>query len=142
MPICALVFVLLMGEFSSSGHEPVGTLTSAGSPLALAGLLYGGSALALLTARAVRGMLALLTLLGGIAAPICLVSGLALLLAGSASLLLNLEAVFTMGIAVLIGRDHLSGNGTEHYWGIGHRGRHRFRNDPSWRSWCSWRLAV
>jgi hypothetical protein len=49
---------------------------------------------------------------GGIAAPICLVSGLALLLAGSASLLLNLEAVFTMGIAVLIGREHLSGKGT------------------------------
>jgi drug/metabolite transporter (DMT)-like permease len=57
-------------------------------------------------------MLALLTLLGGIAAPICLVSGLALLSAGSASLLLNLEAVFTMGIAVLIGREHLSGKGT------------------------------
>ena len=104
----------------------VSTLISAGSPLALAGLLYGGSALALLTARAVRGqstqessvkrqdlgMLALLTLLGGIAAPICLVSGLALLSAGSASLLLNLEAVFTMGIAVLIGREHLSGKGT------------------------------
>ena len=78
----------------------VSTLTTAGSPLALAGLLYGGSALALLT------------LLGGIAAPICLVSGLALLSAGSASLLLNLEAVFTMGIAVLIGREHLSGKGT------------------------------
>ena len=104
----------------------VSTMTSAGSPLALAGLLYGGSALALLTARAVRGqstqessvkrqdlgMLALLTLLGGIAAPICLVSGLAHLSAGSASLLLNLEAVFTMGIAVLIGREHLSGKGT------------------------------
>ena len=103
----------------------ISTLTSTGSPLALAGLLYGGSALALLVARAVRGqsnqespvkrqdlgMLTLLTLIGGIAAPICLVSGLALLSAGSASLLLNLEAVFTMGIAILVGREHLSRKG-------------------------------
>ena len=104
----------------------ISTMTSTGSPLVLAGLLYGGSALALLTARAVRGqstqessvkrqdlgMLALLTLIGGIAAPICLVSGLALLSAGSASLLLNLETVFTLAIAVLIGREHLSGKGS------------------------------
>jgi hypothetical protein len=33
----------------------ISTLTSSGSPLALAGLLYGGSALALLAARIVRG---------------------------------------------------------------------------------------
>ena len=103
----------------------ISTLTSAASPLVLAGLLYGGSALALLAARAVRGrsnqespvkrqdlgLLTLLTLIGGIAAPICLVSGLALLSAGSASLLLNLEAIFTMGIAILIGREHLSKKG-------------------------------
>ena len=103
----------------------ISTLTSTGSPLALAGLLYGGSALALLAARAVRGqshqespvkrqdlgMLILLTLIGGIAAPICLVSGLALLSAGSASLLLNLEAVFTMGIAILVGGEHVSRKG-------------------------------
>ncbi|MDA1246238.1 MAG: EamA family transporter [Cyanobacteria bacterium] len=103
----------------------ISTLTSRGSPLALAGLLYGGSALALLVARAVRGqntqesslkrqelgMLAMLTLSGGIAAPICMVSGLALLSAGSASLLLNLEAVFTMGIALVVAREHLSNKG-------------------------------
>jgi hypothetical protein len=103
----------------------ISTLISTGSPLALAGLLYGGSALALLTAKGVlgrrdqessvkrqdMGMLALLTLIGGIAAPLCLVSGLALLSAGSASLLLNLEAIFTMGIAVLVGREHLSSKG-------------------------------
>ena len=79
----------------------ISTLSSTGSPLVLAGLLYGGSALAMLAARAVRGqsnqespvkrqdlgMLTLLTLIGGIAAPMCLVSGLALLSAGSASLL-------------------------------------------------------
>jgi len=103
----------------------ISTLTSTGSPIALAGLLYGGSALALLMARVLlgkrdqestvkrqdMGMLGLLTLIGGIAAPICLVSGLALLSAGSASLLLNLEAIFTMGIAILVGREHLSGKG-------------------------------
>jgi drug/metabolite transporter (DMT)-like permease len=103
----------------------ISTLTATGSPLALAGLLYGGSALALLTARSVRGqstqessvkrqdlgMLTLLTLIGGIAAPICLVSGLPLLSAGSASLLLNLEAIFTMGIAIAVGREHLSAKG-------------------------------
>lgn len=103
----------------------ISTLTATGSPLVLAGLLYGGSALALLTARALRGantqesslkrqdlgMLALLTVIGGIAAPICLVSGLAFLSAGSASLLLNLEAIFTMGIAIAVGREHLSTKG-------------------------------
>ena len=110
----------------------ISTLTSTGSPLVLAGLLYGGSALALLAARAVRrqsnqespvkrqdlGMLSLLTLIGGIAAPICLVSGLALLSAGSASLLLNLEAVFTMGIAILVGREHLSRKGVADCLGV------------------------
>jgi drug/metabolite transporter (DMT)-like permease len=102
----------------------ISTLTSTGSPLVLAGLLYGESALALLTAKTVLrqrdqesavkrqdlGMLSLLTLIGGIAAPICLVSGWALLSAGSASLLLNLEAIFTMGIALLVGREQLWNN--------------------------------
>lgn len=103
----------------------ISTLTSTGSPLSLAGLLYAGSSLALLIAKLVRGkrnqessvkrqdlgMLLLLTVIGGIAAPIALVSGLALLPAGSASLLLNLETIFTMGIAVLVGREHLSSKG-------------------------------
>jgi len=116
---------LLAAIFFGLSAPLISTLISTGSPLVLAGLLYGGSALALLAARAVRGrsnqessvkrqdlgMLTLLTLIGGIAAPICLVSGLALLSAGSASLLLNLEAVFTMGIAILVGREHLSKKG-------------------------------
>ncbi|MCP9775990.1 DMT family transporter [Cyanobium sp. WAJ14-Wanaka] len=103
----------------------ISTLTASGSPLSIAGLLYGGSALVLLAARSVLGksnqessvkrqdlgMLAMLTLIGGIAAPICLVSSLALLSAGSASLLLNLEAIFTMGIAIVVGREHLSSKG-------------------------------
>jgi drug/metabolite transporter (DMT)-like permease len=116
---------LLAAIFFGLSAPLISTLISTGSPLVLAGLLYGGSALALLAARAVRGrsnqessvkrqdlgMLTLLTLIGGIAAPICLVSGLTLLSAGSASLLLNLEAVFTMGIAILVGREHLSKKG-------------------------------
>jgi drug/metabolite transporter (DMT)-like permease len=40
-----------------------------------------------------------------------LIGSLALLLAGSASLLLNLGTIFTMGIAILVGRDHLSRKG-------------------------------
>lgn len=103
----------------------ISTLSLTGSPLSLAGLLYAGSSLSLLIAQLVRGkrnqessvkrqdlgMLLILTIIGGIAAPISLVSGLALLPASSASLLLNLEMIFTMGIAVLVGREHLSGKG-------------------------------
>ena len=68
----------------------ISTLTPAGSALSIAGLLYGGASVALLVLRAVRRPraetpvgradlppLALLTLLGGVAAPLALVSGLA-----------------------------------------------------------------
>jgi drug/metabolite transporter (DMT)-like permease len=103
----------------------ISTVSATGAPLALAGLLYGGSAVALLMARSLLpnrgqespvrrqdlGPLALLTLIGGIAAPLCLIAGLRLLSAGSASLLLNLEAILTMAIAVLVGREHLSRQG-------------------------------
>ncbi len=91
----------------------------------IAALLYGGAALALLLVRGFLGHeqeespvqrhdlppLLGLTVLGGMVGPICLVEGLTLLSAGSASLLLNLEAVFTLLIAVLIGREHLSRKG-------------------------------
>ena len=49
--------------------------------------------------------------MGGMVGPLCLVQGLTLLSAGAASLLLNLEALFTMLIAVLIGREHLGRQG-------------------------------
>jgi drug/metabolite transporter (DMT)-like permease len=52
-----------------------------------------------------------LTLLGGMVAPVALVLGLARLPAASSSLLLNLEAVFTLTIAVLLGREHLGRRG-------------------------------
>lgn len=91
----------------------------------IAALLYAGAAVALLVVRGCvrhhqqespvrrRDLPPLLglTVLGGMVGPICLVQGLSLLSAGSASLLLNLEAVFTLLIAVLVGREHLSRKG-------------------------------
>lgn len=102
----------------------ISTITGSGSALIIAGLLYGGAALALLTMRMVRGTqaetpvsrndwpaLGGLTLLGGVVGPLALVHGLARLPAASSSLLLNLEAVFTLVIAVLLGREHLGRRG-------------------------------
>ncbi|MEB3332546.1 MAG: DMT family transporter [Synechococcaceae cyanobacterium] len=102
----------------------ISTLSGSGSALSIAGLLYGGAGLALLLVRALRGSraetpvsrqdwpaLAALTLLGGVVGPLALVLGLARLPAASSSLLLNLEAVFTLAIAVLLGREHLGRRG-------------------------------
>jgi len=102
----------------------ISTLTGAGSALGIAGLLYGGATLALLLVRSLRGRqaetplsrqdlpaLATLTLLGGVVGPVALVLGLARLPAAASSLLLNLEAVFTLAIAVLLGREHLGRRG-------------------------------
>jgi drug/metabolite transporter (DMT)-like permease len=102
----------------------VSTLTELGSALSIAGLLYAGATLALLAVRLVRGTraetpirredwpaLGALTLLGGVMAPVALVLGLARLPAATSSLLLNLEAVFTLAIAVLLGREHLGRRG-------------------------------
>jgi drug/metabolite transporter (DMT)-like permease len=102
----------------------ISTLTGTGSALSIAGLLYGGATLALLMVRLLRGVqaetplrrqdwpaLATLTLLGGVVGPVALVLGLARLSAASSSLLLNLEAVFTLAIAVLLGREHLGRRG-------------------------------
>lgn len=102
----------------------ISTLTRSGSALSIAGLLYGGATLALLMVRTLRGTqaetplssqdmraLAGLTLLGGVVGPVALVLGLARLPAASSSLLLNLEAVFTLAIAVLFRREHLGRRG-------------------------------
>ena len=87
----------------------ISTITGSGSALSIAGLLYGGATLALLAVRLVRGKqaetpihrqdwpaLATLTLLGGVVGPVALVLGLGRLPAASSSLLLNLEAMFTL----------------------------------------------
>ncbi|KEF40662.1 MAG: multidrug DMT transporter permease [Cyanobium sp. CACIAM 14] len=102
----------------------ISTFTATGSALSIAGLLYAGATVALLAARLVRGTraetpvsrkdipaLAVITLLGGVVGPIALVLGLARLSAAAGSLLLNLEAVFTLAIAVLFGREHLGRRG-------------------------------
>ena len=102
----------------------ISTLTGSGSALSIAGLLYGGASLALLLVRTLRGStaetplshrdlpaLAALTLLGGVVGPVALVLGLARLPAAASSLLLNLEAVFTLAIAVSLGREHLGRRG-------------------------------
>jgi drug/metabolite transporter (DMT)-like permease len=103
----------------------ISTLTNAGSALSLAGLLYGGAALVLWPLRMVQPTatqeapvqssdwkgLAALTLLGGVIGPLALVHGLARLPAASSSLLLNLETVFTLLIAVVIGKELLGWRG-------------------------------
>ena len=102
----------------------ISTLTGSGSALSIAGLLYAGATVALLAVRLIRGTsaetpvsrrdipaLAALTVLGGVVGPVALVLGLARLSAAAGSLLLNLEAVFTLAIAVLLGREHLGRRG-------------------------------
>jgi len=89
-------------------------------PALLAGLLYLGSGIGLLawiTVRRSRSRamlssndyrwLAAAIGAGGVAAPLLLVSGLARMEASSASLLLNLEAVFTAAIAWLAFRENV-----------------------------------
>jgi drug/metabolite transporter (DMT)-like permease len=92
------------------------------SALALAGLLYLGSGLGLAVARLVRdrgwcasGLLpsdwpwfAGAIFFGGMLGPALLVVGLARIEAGTASLLLNLEAVLSAGLAWLVFREHAS----------------------------------
>jgi len=93
-------------------------------PWMLAGLLYLGSGTGLglyaLARAAVGGApaeasigrqdlvwLALVVLAGGVVAPVLLMLGLSLVSASSASLLLNLEGLATMGIAWLAFHEHL-----------------------------------
>jgi drug/metabolite transporter (DMT)-like permease len=86
----------------------------------LAGLFYLGAALALWSWRAIgprgteapirRGdgpMLAIVVLLGGVVGPVAMLLGLERVGAATGSLLLNLEAPFTILIAVLFFREHL-----------------------------------
>jgi drug/metabolite transporter (DMT)-like permease len=90
----------------------------------LAGLLYLGSGLGLLLVKLVRrashhdhgtrlrgrdyGWLALAVLCGGVAGPVLLLRGLSDLPAAQASLLLNLEAVFTVIVAFAFFHEHVS----------------------------------
>lgn len=95
------------------------------TPVALAGLLYLGSGTGLLVwflmrwafrgrpnedrlTRADAPWLGGAILFGGILAPVLLLAGLSVTAASRASLLLNMESVFTGGIAWLIFREHTS----------------------------------
>ena len=93
--------------------------------LLIAGLLYLGAGLGLLTFEVVayrrseasrressvraadHWLLAGMILTGGILGPLCMLWGLQRLSAVLGSLLLNLEAPFTIGLAVLLFREHL-----------------------------------
>ncbi|HVE83869.1 MAG TPA: DMT family transporter [Myxococcales bacterium] len=91
-------------------------------PLALAGLLYAGAALALTGVRLARRgpgrearlsrsdapLLAVVAVAGGVLGPVLMLVGLQRLPAMTASLLLNLEAPLTMLLAVSAFREHLS----------------------------------
>lgn len=93
------------------------------SPGLLAGLLYAGSGLGLLLTLAVRrqtgevteaslrreemGWLGAVVLSGGVLGPLLLMYGLAGTPASVASLLLNLEGVFTLGIAWIVFRENV-----------------------------------
>ncbi len=93
------------------------------SPWLLAGILYLGSGLGLGLMRVVTrlmgraiveaplrgrdwGWLGAATFFGGIIGPVLLLAGLARMGAGSASLLLNLEGVFTAGLAWFVFKEH------------------------------------
>jgi drug/metabolite transporter (DMT)-like permease len=92
-------------------------------PVVLAGLLYLGSGIGLWTiSRIVRSrralteptlqrrdipVLALVVVLGGMAGPVLLMIGLEATPASTASLLLNLEGVFTLGIAWIVFRENV-----------------------------------
>jgi len=90
------------------------------SPQVLAGLLYLGAGLALTLYRAVRPAtteaplvradlprLAAVVAAGGVAGPVLMLLGLQRTSAVTSSLLLNLEAPFTIALAVLVFREHL-----------------------------------
>jgi drug/metabolite transporter (DMT)-like permease len=87
--------------------------------LRLAGLPYVGAAIAMLPvlhrrwpsrqalARS-RSRLAVAVVLGGAVGPLLLAAGLGYVSAATASLLLNLELVFTTAVAATLFRDHIA----------------------------------
>ena len=113
----ALLSALLFGASTPASKA---LLTSLG-PFQLAGLLYLGAALGMapLVALERRGprrlrldrangmRLAGAVLLGGVLGPVLLLAGLRHTLAGSVSLLLNLEGVATAVLGVVLFREHL-----------------------------------
>ncbi len=113
----ALLSAILFGASTPASKALLGSL----EPFQLAGLLYLGAAagmapvVALQRARgarirldrANRARLAGAVLFGGVLGPVLLLAALRLTLAGSVSLLLNLEMVATAVLGVVLFREHL-----------------------------------
>lgn len=111
----ALLSAVLFGAGTPLAKLLLGTV----SPWLLAGLLYCGSGLGLLGLRLLRREpraklvrqeiwpLAGAVLAGGVVGPVLLMLGLSTMPASGASLLLNAEAVFTVGLAWLVFREHV-----------------------------------
>ena len=117
----ALLSALLFGASAPASKVLLGSL----QPLELAGLLYLGAALGVapvvaLERRPERRLpldranalrLAGAVLFGGVLGPVLLLAALRLTLAGSVSLLLNLESVATAILGVVLFREHLGRTG-------------------------------
>jgi drug/metabolite transporter (DMT)-like permease len=119
-PYLALLSAALFGLSTPLAKLLVGDL----GPWLLAGLLYFGAGLGLTAFLAVRTIfgatsteapltrtdipwLAGVVLFGGVLGPVLLLQGLARTDAASASLLLNLEPVFTLGLAWMVFHEHV-----------------------------------
>lgn len=118
--VFALVSAALFGASTPLSKALLGNV----SPWLLAGLLYLGSGLGLAVARSVRRLhngvpaeasltradlplLAGVVLAGGVVGPVLLMFGLTTTPASSTALLLNLEGVFTLGIAWVVFRENV-----------------------------------
>lgn len=116
----ALLSAVLFGASTPLAKLLIGQM----DPFMLAGLLYLGAGVGLAAIRAAHGALrrpvaetalqrgdlpwlALVILTGGILGPVLLLAGLARTDAATASLLLNLEGLATMGIAWLVFRENV-----------------------------------
>jgi drug/metabolite transporter (DMT)-like permease len=114
--LLALAAALLFGASTPASKWLLGDV----APLALAGLLYLGAALGTARAalgaraqpdRASLGRLGAAIVAGGVAGPVLLLQGLSVALAGSVSLLLNLELAATALLGALFFRDALDTRG-------------------------------
>jgi drug/metabolite transporter (DMT)-like permease len=122
MPRRAIVYALLSAALFGASTPLAKTLVGDVMPLMLAGLLYLGSGLGLAAGLGVRRLtgatrgnplaagdwrwLGTAILFGGILAPALLMYGLLLTDGSTASLLLNLEAVFTALLAWIVFREN------------------------------------
>lgn len=115
-PLCGLAAAALFGLSAPLAKTLLGEIP----PVLLAGLLYLGAALGLWTHRALRPVsreaglrradapaLAGVVLAGGVLGPVLMLLGLERVSAVTGSLLLNLEAVFTLLLATALFREHL-----------------------------------